>query len=87
MAQELIPDQAQGILSDLLSFRHFYRNAYGIEFRDDEVTKKAQTLTVAWPIIESALTGAIEMRNSQPPRIAPVVETSEPSTTPEGPND
>lgn len=40
---------------DLLGFRHFYRNAYGCDLRNEEVVEKAQNLCATWPMAEKLL--------------------------------
>ena len=45
---------------DLLGFRHFYRNSYGVDFRSDEVVEKAQNLCDIWPEAEKALSDSID---------------------------
>jgi hypothetical protein len=37
----LVDESSESILLDLLGFRHFFRNAYGVALRHDEVISKA----------------------------------------------
>jgi hypothetical protein len=47
------------VFFDLLGFRHFFRNAYGVDLRDEEVVEKAQNLCAVRPAAESSLAARI----------------------------
>ena len=47
-------------LFDLLGFRHFIRNAYGVDLRNEEVIEKARNLRVIWPETAALLTESIQ---------------------------
>jgi hypothetical protein len=63
-AQGVLKDEKMmGTFFDLLGFRHFIRNAYGVELRNEEVIGKAQNLCATWRSIEAALAAAIQELN------------------------
>jgi uncharacterized protein YutE (UPF0331/DUF86 family) len=55
LQHQLVPHEELEYLSDLLSFRHFVRHGYGVEFRPEEVDQKAGQSINKWPLIRRSL--------------------------------
>jgi hypothetical protein len=55
LQHQLAPREELEYLSDLLSFRHYVRHGYGVEFRPDEVDQKASRSIEKWPLIRETL--------------------------------
>ena len=55
LQHQLAPAEELEYLSDLLSFRHFVRHGYGVEFRPEEVDQKVSQSIEKWPAILAAL--------------------------------
>jgi NADH:ubiquinone oxidoreductase subunit C len=55
LQHQLVPHGELEYLSDLLSFRHFVRHAYGVEFRPEEVDQKISLSLEKWPLIRQAM--------------------------------
>jgi len=55
LQHHLAPQGELEYLSDLLSFRHFVRHGYGVEFRPEEVNRKASQSIEKWPAIQTTL--------------------------------
>lgn len=55
LQHDLAPREELEYLSDLLSFRHYARKSYGVEFRPEEVDQKATQSIEKWPLIRETL--------------------------------
>ena len=55
LQHHLAPQEELEYLSDLLSFRHFVRHGYGVEFRPEEVNQKASESIEKWLLIRTTL--------------------------------
>ena len=55
----ILPADAIKPFADLLRFRHFSRNVYGVELRHEEVIEKGRTLCSIWPSTEKVLSDCI----------------------------
>lgn len=55
LQHHLAPQEELEYLSDLLSFRHFVRHGYGVEFRPEEVNQKASESIEKWLVIRTTL--------------------------------
>ena len=55
LQHQLAPREELEYLSDLLSFRHYVRHGYGVEFRPEEVDQKASRSIEKWPLIRETL--------------------------------
>lgn len=64
LQHHLAPQEELEYLSDLLSFRHFVRHGYGVEFRPEEVNRKASQSIEKWPIIQMTLEKTLGLASS-----------------------
>jgi hypothetical protein len=55
LQHQLVPHKEREWLSDFLSFRHFVRHGYGVEFRPEEIDQKVSQSIEKWPRIRQAL--------------------------------
>ncbi len=55
LQHHLVPPNELEYLSDLLSFRHYVRHGYGVEFRPEEVDQKVRLSIEKWPLIRESL--------------------------------
>lgn len=55
LQHQLAPPEELEYLSDLLSFRHYVRHGYGVEFRPEEVNRKTSQSIEKWPLIRETL--------------------------------
>jgi hypothetical protein len=61
LQHHLAPQEELEYLSDLLSFRHFVRHGYGVEFRPEEVNQKASQSIEKWLLIRTTLEKTLGM--------------------------
>jgi hypothetical protein len=63
----LMPDhETKRIFYDLVGFRHFFRNSYGANLRDEEILQKGRNLCRVWPVAGGHLSLSISELTSCP---------------------
>ncbi|MGB8353674.1 MAG: hypothetical protein WCD79_07300 [Chthoniobacteraceae bacterium] len=56
-------ESTMSVFYDLLGFRHFIRNSYGVDLRNEEVVEKARNLCAIWPETQTLLAKSIHELN------------------------